>query len=473
MKTLEFLPFIFLSVLMTPPVYAQLPALPGAQPAAAQIGVVAGVNGTVKLTAAGQAGRIVESGEAVRLGDEITTDEKGRLQIMLLDETVFTIGPGTTLVIDEFVYDPASESGSIQAQVMKGVFRFVSGKIAKKNPGNVKVLLPTGSVGVRGTIFYGKVEGNSSTVLLLGPGEKNNTGHRAGRIVVRNEANGKQNTVDVAKSGFGSRIDGPGAPPSAPFRFSQEQISEMTAPLLPSNNQAETNSQPDNGGATAFGQPGPAPDGSGRLRESGTDGPSASERSGQGAFEALNDASAFKVIENFGEHLGKETSEASREAADNTRRIQGGITSLEQLRSIQTGNVYFERFDIPLFLGGSQSGNYDARVNINFGTRQIGGGNSKIRIQSGVINSGTNTFLTLGAKSYGGNFQGPASFVYGYPQGTIAGCGACSATAEIELLNRDNIIAERARVSLIATQTSTVAGSGETGKGIGGSAPPF
>ncbi len=78
-------------------------------------------------------------------------------QILLLDETVFTIGPNSTIIIDKFVYDPKSQKGEIKASITQGVFRYVSGKIAAKNPDSVKVKLPTASIGFRGTIVGGSV----------------------------------------------------------------------------------------------------------------------------------------------------------------------------------------------------------------------------------------------------------------------------------------------------------------------------
>ena len=91
------------------------------------------------------------------------------MQIMLLDETVFTLGSGAKLVIDEFVYDPAAESGSMTTQITKGAFRFVSGKLAKSSPKAMKVKLPSASISIRGTQVAGLV-GEELARLLVGPG---------------------------------------------------------------------------------------------------------------------------------------------------------------------------------------------------------------------------------------------------------------------------------------------------------------
>tara|TARA_B100000315_G_C14297596_1_gene460305 strand:- start:19 stop:639 length:621 start_codon:yes stop_codon:yes gene_type:complete len=88
--------------------------------------------------------------------DIIQTGEKGRMQVLLLDQTVFTLGPDTRLILDEFVYDPTQKNANeVSTRLMKGAFRFVTGKIALKKPSRMKVKIPgSGSViGIRGTDF--------------------------------------------------------------------------------------------------------------------------------------------------------------------------------------------------------------------------------------------------------------------------------------------------------------------------------
>ena len=145
-----------------PAAFAQMPVgVSGIVPAASvsfeKVGVVAAAQGRVELTMPGQAGRVVQSGEPVFIGEEVKTDAKGHLQILLLDETVFTIGPNSSILIDKFVYDPKSHAGEIRASITKGVFRYVSGKIAAKKSANVSMKLPAATIGFRGTIVGGSL----------------------------------------------------------------------------------------------------------------------------------------------------------------------------------------------------------------------------------------------------------------------------------------------------------------------------
>lgn len=116
-------------------------------------GVSAAVTGDITIAkATGEVGILVESGMPVYLGDRITTSADSGMQVLLLDETVFTIGPNSDIAIDEFVYDPATGEGRIVTDMAKGVMRFVTGKIPLNNPSSMDVNLPVGSIGIRGTI---------------------------------------------------------------------------------------------------------------------------------------------------------------------------------------------------------------------------------------------------------------------------------------------------------------------------------
>ena len=64
------------------------------------------------------------------MGDKIETGADGEVQVLLLDQTVFTLGPLSGITVDEFVYDP--ESAKNKSGTMKGILRAVSSKVAQK-----------------------------------------------------------------------------------------------------------------------------------------------------------------------------------------------------------------------------------------------------------------------------------------------------------------------------------------------------
>lgn len=184
-----------------------------------KIGVAAAVTGFVQ-TGAGKTRKIIKSGMDLFLNDRIRTGENGSLQILLLDETVFTLGPGSDMVLDEFVYDPATDKGQVSAKMAKGIFRFITGKVARKDPSKMKVKVNAGTIGVRGTIVAGKTGPEGSTVILAGPGAKNNAGERPGAISVNGEGdNAKEVYIDVP--GKGTTIS-PNGIVSKPSMMTQE-----------------------------------------------------------------------------------------------------------------------------------------------------------------------------------------------------------------------------------------------------------
>jgi hypothetical protein len=144
-------------------------------------GVAAAVRGPVQQvsfrTPAATVGRNVASGDEIFLGDRIVTGPAGGLQIMLLDGTTFSIGPNSSMAIDEFVYDPATGAGKITASVARGTLRLISGKIARQDQEAIRVKLPVATVGVRGTmsIFSGGPNGWFTGLFGVGP---DNSGDR-------------------------------------------------------------------------------------------------------------------------------------------------------------------------------------------------------------------------------------------------------------------------------------------------------
>ena len=88
----------------------------------------------------------VESMDTVRTKD-------GRTSIQFIDETRVDVTEHSKLVIDDFVYDPNTKTGSLSLKASFGTIRYASGQIAKNSRQNVKIKTPTATVGVRGTDF--------------------------------------------------------------------------------------------------------------------------------------------------------------------------------------------------------------------------------------------------------------------------------------------------------------------------------
>ena len=93
---------------------------------------------------------------------------KGKVAIGFIDDTRVDVTQHSKLVIDEFVYDPNTETGELSLKVALGTIRYASGQIAKTSPTNIQITTPTATIGVRGTDFTMTVdELGSSTIILL------------------------------------------------------------------------------------------------------------------------------------------------------------------------------------------------------------------------------------------------------------------------------------------------------------------
>ena len=145
----------------------------------------------------------LSTGSKIYFGDTIIVKEQSNAQILLLDETALTVGEKSELTIDDFVYDPQSKVGKIVSNIKVGTVRIVTGEISNQNPENLKVNVPTGSVGARGTEFVVVTESDEkSTIVLLGPGKKNSLGMVPGILNVSDGTN----MVNITTPGFQSVV---------------------------------------------------------------------------------------------------------------------------------------------------------------------------------------------------------------------------------------------------------------------------
>ncbi len=126
----------------TPP--PQIQALP--------IGAVERLSGSVTVTPAGEAARVLAQGDAVREGDLIVTAANSETLIKLRDDTTLALRQNSQMRIAQFKFDK-TPADSFVTNLLKGTVRKVSGLIAKSQPRNVSVTTPTATIGIRGTDF--------------------------------------------------------------------------------------------------------------------------------------------------------------------------------------------------------------------------------------------------------------------------------------------------------------------------------
>lgn len=85
--------------------------------------------------------------------DKLITGRDGHLAVTLRDDTLISLNTNSQLILSEFAFNPATQSGGVVISVLKGISAFVSGLVAKSSPTAMKVTTPTATLGIRGTEF--------------------------------------------------------------------------------------------------------------------------------------------------------------------------------------------------------------------------------------------------------------------------------------------------------------------------------
>jgi hypothetical protein len=132
----------------------------------ADIGSVTEASGTAIIKRGKDTIQIVK-GTEIKTNDKVET-KNGKVKIVFKDDTNVTVTESSSLIIDDFVYDPKSGAGKLGLKAAAGTVRYVSGSIAK-DPKNVKINTPTASIAVRGTDFVMAVSETGSSMIMLMP----------------------------------------------------------------------------------------------------------------------------------------------------------------------------------------------------------------------------------------------------------------------------------------------------------------
>jgi hypothetical protein len=132
----------------------------------ADIGSVTEASGTA-IIKRGKDTIQIAKGTEIKTNDRVET-KNGRVKIVFKDDTNVTVTESSSLVIDDFVYDPKSGAGKLGLKAAAGTVRYVSGSIAK-DPKNVKINTPTAAIAVRGTDFVMAVSETGASMIMLMP----------------------------------------------------------------------------------------------------------------------------------------------------------------------------------------------------------------------------------------------------------------------------------------------------------------
>jgi len=130
-----------------------------------KVGVAIRVN-----TRVSGAGGEIETGGSIHRYERVRTNASGLGNFIFDDGTKLALGPNSSVVIDEYIYDGEKSAKKVAITAAKGTFRWISGK---SDSSAYQIRTPSGALGVRGTAFdvFVGADGLTAVVLLSGKAE--------------------------------------------------------------------------------------------------------------------------------------------------------------------------------------------------------------------------------------------------------------------------------------------------------------
>lgn len=95
---------------------------------------------------------------------KLETVPSGALEVTFTDGSRLTLGSASSIVVDNYVFAGSQGAGQQTLKMTQGVFRFVSGAMPKDQ---VRLEMPSVSIGIRGTIVKTKVNGDGSGIIFF------------------------------------------------------------------------------------------------------------------------------------------------------------------------------------------------------------------------------------------------------------------------------------------------------------------
>lgn len=196
----------FLTLVVATPLLLWLLAASAVAQIAPPAGTVARIQGNA-LAVRNAVPRVLTVGEAIQIGDVLSTGADSRLEVKMIDDATFTLGAETAFVVVDYTFGQAGNSGTLR--VIKGAFAVTSGKIAQLADNSMKVQTEIVTIGIRGTtVWGGPIDGQFGVVLL------------DGRAVTVENAAGR---VDLTVVGAGTGVGATGGP-TAPNAWAADKL---------------------------------------------------------------------------------------------------------------------------------------------------------------------------------------------------------------------------------------------------------
>lgn len=187
--------------------------------AASAIGEITELSGSVSLTRADGTQVPMSVGMPVFVDDVILTGSDGQVAVVFEDDSRIGLTENGEVQLDSYVYQPAQQSGEMTVNIVKGLFSFASGDIAKSGDEAMQIETPVATIGIRGTtgIGYAAPEGQENYFVLLPDADGT-----IGEISVRNAIGEEILTAPLSAV----TVAGSDVAPTTPQLVTLEQLQE-------------------------------------------------------------------------------------------------------------------------------------------------------------------------------------------------------------------------------------------------------
>jgi hypothetical protein len=129
--------------------------------------VVTGIQGTARVSAKGSArGRLVKKGDVIKKDQEVSVEEKSRIEISFPDGTVMRLAEKSRLAMSEVRYDKKTENKNVKVDLSVGRLWAKVKKLVTPDS-SVEVETVNAVAGVRGTVYRVNVDEDKSAVVKV------------------------------------------------------------------------------------------------------------------------------------------------------------------------------------------------------------------------------------------------------------------------------------------------------------------
>lgn len=181
-----------------------------------EAGYVSVVRGEVYAISSVGVARPLKAQSPIYVGDHIVTEAGGRVNVVFRDCSVLSLGQKSRGQLTKYGWSEISQRGEFELTVQEGVFRVIGDKLTRTSPEKFKTVTPAATIGIRGSAYAGRVDGERLEVVLTsGKG-----------IDVANPSG----SVALLRPGLGTKVVA-GAAPASPWMFSAGDIEALMSQL--------------------------------------------------------------------------------------------------------------------------------------------------------------------------------------------------------------------------------------------------